>query len=172
LKLIDAQLQSLSSYAIPAGKYNDLDTISVERGTGLLSDGNGAFLANKVCASGCDYTVASAAFLLYSNSNYQTWAFDYATTLLRANPLTELKAIGGGKYVVLDNASAIDYTATANLLRQYIVDSAATENDLSMKLFYLELSYTKFVLIFTTVNELEVQSNSSITPSPPRTEII
>jgi len=94
--------------------------------------------------------------LLYSNCNYLTWAFDYATTLIRVNPLTELKAVGGGKYVVLDVASNVDYSATASLMKNYIVDAGTSEDDLSKKLFFLDLTYTKFVQIFSTVHELEV----------------
>ncbi len=58
------------------------------------------------------------------------------------------------------------------MLKAYIVDATATEDDISKKMFFLDLTYSQFVTIFTTVNELENLSLATSIPTPPRADII
>lgn len=173
--MIDAKLQDIAGQFYQLGtadQYASLDIISTIRGTGTLSNLQGAANPTKICDSGCPYTAASSSFMLFANSNKQNWSFNDPTTVLPVNPLTEIKALGNGRYVTLDALGNINYDATATLLKAYLVDVAATEDDISKKLFFLDLTYAQFVAIFTTVNELETISQSSTNPTPPRVDII
>jgi len=97
------------------------------------------------------------------------------TTVIQLNPLTELYNLAPGRYVIKDASGNVDYLATSKALREYIV-TATTEADyetfLSMRMFFLDLTYTDFVNIFSIVKDLEALSSSSATPTPPRTDII
>jgi len=121
-----------------AADFTNLDAISTLRGTGNLSNGSGAYDTTKV-GEGKTYTKASSSFLLYANSNKSTWAYS-SSTVLATNALTELRALSNGRYVKL-TSNNINYDDTATLLKLYIADAAATEADISKKMYFLDFTY-------------------------------
>jgi hypothetical protein len=60
--------------------------------------------------------------------------------VLATNALTELRALSNGRYVKL-TSNNINYDDTATLLKLYIADAAATEADISKKMYFLDFTY-------------------------------